>query len=234
MASPSGPVRILSSAVAALAFALTLGSQPARAQYIGLKGGLNLADFVGSDAGDSESTVGLNAGGSFRLLSFGPVSLGPEVYYAQKGSERPVFATPGGGTVAGTSTFNLAYIEVPLLLTVHLVNSPRSRFRPFLHGGPVFGWNLDCTLDFSDPETAPEETCGSLLGGDLQSTVEDYEQGITFGGGLDVAVIPGRGALTLDLRATRGLDEVIRTESGSDLEIRNRAFTAMLGYSFAF
>ena len=171
--------------------------ESARAQQIGLKGGLNLADFVGNDAGDSQSTVGLNAGGSFQILQFGPVSFGPELFYAQKGSERQVVTAPGGGTVTGTSKFNLAYVEVPVLLTVRLIDSPGSRIRPFVHAGPVFGWNLNCTIDFSDPDTAPEETCASLLGGDIQSTLEDYEQGITFGGGLDVAVVPGQGALTL-------------------------------------
>lgn len=234
MPSSSDPLRALPAFLIAVALAVLPAVQPAQAQSIGLKGGLNLADFVGNDAGDTGSTVGLNAGGSFQLLNFGPVSIGPEVFYAQKGSERRVVTAPGGGTVAGTSKFNLAYVEVPVLLTVRLVNAPGSRFRPFLHAGPVFGWNLDCTLDFSDPAASPEETCESLLGGDLGSTIEEYEQGVTFGGGLDVSVVPGRGALTLDLRSTLGLDEVIRTESGTDLEIRNRTFTAMLGYSFGF
>lgn len=234
MTRSSGVLRALLASLIAVALVFGPGSRDAPAQGLGLKGGLNLADFVGSDAGDSESTVGLNAGGSFQILSFGPVSIGPEVFYAQKGSKRRTITAPGGGTVTGTSKFNLAYVEVPVLLTVNLIDSPGSRFRPFVHAGPVFGWNLDCTIDFSDPDTAPEETCASLLGGDIQSTLKDYEQGITFGGGLHVALVPGHGALTLDLRATRGLDDVIRTESGSDLEIRNRTFTAMLGYSFAF
>lgn len=232
MRSSSGLARVLVALLVASALATTSRTGTVRAQGIGLKGGLNLADFVGNDAGDTESTVGLNAGGSFQILNFGPVSIGPEIFYAQKGSERQLATAPGGGTIAGTSTFNLAYVEVPVLLTVRLVNAPGSRFRPFLQAGPVFGWNLDCTVDFSDPQASPAETCQSLLGGDLESTIEEYEQGVTFGGGLDIAVVPGRGALTLDLRSTLGLDQVIQTQSGTDLEIRNRTFTAMLGYSF--
>lgn len=199
---------------------------------IGIKGGLNLASFIGGDAGDSESSVGLNAGGSFKLLNIGPVSIGPEVYYAQKKSESQNVQLPGGQTVATSSKFNLAYVEVPLLLTVRLPRFGNDRFQPHVDGGPVFGWNLDCDIDLADQEASPEDTCASLLGGDTQSTLEDYEQGVTIGGGLDFIVLPGRGALSLDLRTTFGLSDVIERESGEDLEIRNRTFTAMLGYSF--
>lgn len=202
----------------------------AQGQQIGLKGGLNLADFVGDDAEDDDSRVGLNAGGSFQILNIGPVSIGPEIYYAQKGSEPRMAEEPEVGV---PSRFNLAYLEVPVLVTVRLPRFADDRLQPFLHAGPAFAWNLDCDLDFTDPETAPEETCESLLGGDLESTLEDYDQGVTFGGGMNVIVIPGRGALNLDLRMTQGLTDVIERESGEDLEIRNRAFTAMLGYSFS-
>lgn len=198
---------------------------------IGLKGGFNLASFIGGDAGDSESAVGLNAGGSFMLVSVGPVSIGPEVYYARKKSESTGLAVPGGGTSVA-SEFDLAYVEVPLLVSVRLPRFGNDRFQPHLDAGPVFGWNLDCTIDMADQEATPEDTCASLLGGDAESTLEDYEQGVTFGGGLDFTVLPGRGALSLDLRTTLGLSDVIERESGEDLEIRNRTFSAMLGYSF--
>lgn len=200
---------------------------------IGLRGGFNLADLVGDDAGDSESAVGLSAGASFQILSFGPVSIGPEVYYAQKKSESRNLQSPTlPGTVA--SGFNLAYVEVPVLLKVRLPRFGGGRFIPHVHGGPVFGWNLDCDIDLVDQTADPEDTCASLLGGDAQSTLDDYEQGVTVGAGLDVVVLPGHGALTLDLRTTQGLSDVIQRESGQDLEIKNRTFSAMLGYAFAF
>lgn len=221
------------AAVAAVALALSIGARPAPAQGIGLRGGLNLADFVGSGAPEGESSVGLNAGGSFQLLSFGPVSVGPEVYYAQKGTKRSQVSLPDGGTTTFSSEFNLAYVEVPLLVTVHpLGRGGGSPIKPYVHAGPVFGWNLDCSIELSDPQASPEETCASLLGGSLESTFQDYEQGITFGGGLNLVLVPGKGSITLDVRTTRGLADVISTGSGETLEIRNRTYSAMLGYSF--
>lgn len=175
--------------------------------------------------------MGLNAGGSFDLISVGPVSVGPELFYAQKGAKLTQLASPGGGA-SSTSTFNLAYVEVPVLLTVRLMDLEDSWFQPFVHAGPVFGWNLDCRIDFSDQQADPEQTCASLLGGDIESTLQDYEQGVTAGGGVRVTPDPRFGAVTLDLRVTQGLDDVIERSSGSNLKIRNRTFTAMVGYSF--
>jgi hypothetical protein len=220
--------RLLAGLVGAL-LCVTLSAGDAGAQSLGLKGGFNLSNLVGEDA-QGESTVGLNAGGSFALISVGPVSIGPEIFYAQKGTKLTQLASPGGGA-SSTSTFNLAYVEVPVLVTVDLMDLEDSWFQPFVHAGPVFGWNLDCRLDLSDREADPEETCASLLGGDIESTLRDYERGITAGGGMHVTPDPQFGALTLDVRFTRGLNDVIERSSGSNLKIRNRTFTAMVGYS---
>lgn len=224
---------LTASILALLVGLVTATTAPAQSFPVGIKGGLNLTDLVGNDAGDTGSAVGLNAGGSFQFLSIGPVSIGPEIYYAQKKSDRESVMLPGGGTATGTTSFNLAYVEAPVLASVRLGRFAGNRLAPYIQAGPVFGWNLDCDIDVTD-QAAASETCQSLLGGDVESTLKDYEQGVTFGAGLNVVVVPGRGALNLDLRSTHGLSDVVETETGPDLEIRNRAFTAMLGYSFAF
>lgn len=63
---------------------------------IGIRGGINLTDFVGDDAGETDSKAGLNLGASFRILNFGPVAIVPEVYYAQKGAKRSFVTIPDG------------------------------------------------------------------------------------------------------------------------------------------
>lgn len=226
-------VRPLLLAVGTAVAVLVAGAGEAPAQHIGLKGGLNLSDFVGGGAEEDDFSVGLNAGGSMQIISIGPVSIGPEIYYVEKGSKPRQVDVGGGGTATVPTGFSLPYVEIPVLASVRLPRFGGDRFEPYLFGGPAFAWNLDCDLSFEEGAAPPEETCASLLGGDLESTLEDYEQGVTFGGGLNVVVIPGHGALTLDLRTTQGLSEVIERESGEDLELRNRSFLAMLGYSFS-
>ena len=47
-------------------------------------GGINLSQFIGDDVENSEGLMGLNAGLSFSIINIGPVSIVPEVYYAEK------------------------------------------------------------------------------------------------------------------------------------------------------
>lgn len=50
---------------------------------------------------------------------------------------------------------------------------------------------------------------------------------------LHIVVIPGHGALNLDVRYTRGLTRITEEPDGGDApDVTNQAFTVMLGYSF--
>lgn len=207
---------------------------------IGIRGGINLTDFVGDDAGDTDSKAGLNLGASFRILNFGPVAIVPEVYYAQKGAKRSFFTDPIGpeslnDQTTGEATFDLPYIEVPVLLRVALPQLQDGRFQPYLNAGPVFAWNLDCTVEFEQQGLATDgEDCDSLQSeAAFEETVRDYETGFTIGGGTDIVVIPGHGGLNLDVRYTRGLTRITEDPDGGDApDVTNQAFTVMLGYSF--
>src|SRR5262245_12661679 len=66
----------------AIPLLLLAWTSPASAQF-GIRGGVNLSKFVGNDAGD-ESVAGLNLGASIPLINIGPLSIGPEIYYAKK------------------------------------------------------------------------------------------------------------------------------------------------------
>lgn len=222
-----------SPAVMVLVLAIThlLVAGPANAQHgFGLRGGLNLTNFVGDDAADDRTKTGLNLGGSFRLISLGPVAITPEVYYAQKGSVQD-FTDPDQFPDPATEpelTFSLAYVEIPVLAQVRLPFGGRT-FRPYLQAGPAFAWNLDCEIDLSDADSSTASDCEDFQQENIESTIEDYEVGAVVGGGTDIVLPRGVGALTLDARLTQGLSRL--TEES---EITNQAFTVMLGYSFGF
>lgn len=222
--------RLFGVLVLSLAFGL-LCVRPAVSQTrgIGLRGGINLANFVGADAADDRSKLGLNLGGSFRLISIGPVSITPEVYYAQKGSIQELMdptAFEPGSAGQPELTFSLAYIEVPVLVQVALPLGGDS-FRPYLQAGPALAWNLDCEIEFSESDTS--DRCDSLSEENLEETIRDFEQGVVFGGGTDIRLPRRLGAVNLDARLTRGLSRL--TE---ETEISNQAFTFMLGYWIGF
>lgn len=188
-----------------------------------LKGGVNLVDFFGDDVQSSDRRARLAGGASFDLLSVGPFTLAPELYYAQQGADNFEQKLQQGQPVR----VSLEYVEIPVLLRLALPFGGQ-RLSPYVAGGPVFGWQLDCSFEAAQQGTT--ENCAQLLGGQdqLEETLRDYEQGLAFGAGFAVNLLRGFGAVTLDARYTLGMTRLSDDEDGPD--IQNRAFALLLGY----
>ncbi len=84
---------------------LVLGAASAKAQslHLGLEAGGDSSRFENTTAIQG-SRIGL-AGGAFLSVGFGDIAIQPEVLYIRK----------GGQTLDGSSSFELDYIEVPVL-----------------------------------------------------------------------------------------------------------------------
>lgn len=206
---------LVASIVSLSTFAL---ATPACAQF-GIRGGMNLTKFVGGDAGESEGTTGLNLGASIPLISFGPLSIVPEVYYSQKGSKQfdPLTST--------TFEFGLNYIEVPVLAKLSF--PIKGGLRGYVSGGPAYAWNIDCTISATESGTTNNlGECGETFSS-FDTAMEKADRGVVIGGGFDFN-IRGLGGLNLDARLVRGLSRLRSGTTGSD--IKNQAFTLMLGY----
>lgn len=201
-----------------------LAPSPAEAQF-SVKGGMNLVDVFGTDVEASDPRPRLTGGLGFDMIGIGPLTLAPEIYYAQKGADD----FQARLTAGDAAEISLAYVEVPVLVRL-AIPLGGARFQPYLAGGPVFGWQLDCQITAT--ETGTEEACDQLLGGQdrLEETLREFEQGLMFGAGFAFEVIRGIGAVTLDARYARGLTRLSDTDAGP--EIRNRALSVLLGYRF--
>ncbi len=210
----------LVSLLAALALA---APAPAHAQFA-FSGGINLTDLIGDDAGETSRKSGLNLGASFPILTLGPVQVVAEGFYRQKGAQRNLTDVQQS-LVAGQSVdFGIDYVEVPVLARLNL-GLRAGRFIPYLAAGPAFAWKIDCGVSGAAGASG-ELACDDLMGDALGETLRDYERGLVLGGGVDVVVLGGSGAIRLDARYTRGLS---RVSGGAD--VRNRAFSLMLGYA---
>ncbi len=201
---------------------LALGLATPAAGQFGIRGGVNLTKFVGGDAGDAESTPGLNLGMSIPLFHVGPLALVPEVYYAQKG------ATQADALGGAGFTFDLSYIEVPVLLKASFpLNARRSVFG-YLAGGPAFAWNVDCSFTPVDGGASGASACGETFGS-FDSALQKADRGVVVSGGFDFML--GSIGLNLDARLVRGLSRLTEGDTGAD--VKNQSFALMLGYSFA-
>lgn len=214
---------------------LSMGASETRAQMpITLKGGLNLTNFVGGDAGDTDREEGLNLGASIGLVRVSRVQVLAEVYYRQKGASGsltdlgPIVPPAGGSTPTSQNLeVGLDYVEIPVVARIDL-GKPTGSWFPYLFGGPAFGWRVDCSVAL---ESGTSETKCDDLTENLEQTIRDYDLGMVIGAGLDYALPRGIGALNLDARYTGGLSKI--GDGDEALDIRNQAFSVMLGWSFA-
>ncbi|MDX1587278.1 MAG: porin family protein [Balneolaceae bacterium] len=203
---------------------------------VGIKGGVNLSKFVGADVEGAEELMGLNAGLSFSIINIGPLSIVPEVFYAEKGTrfteqlrdlqnmnpEQPV--NPQDVELE----FNLAYVEIPVLAKLDLRFLSTRVVKPYIAGGPVFGFRMDCSINFTTANTERDiQDCADANFSDLQTEFDESDRGMVFGSGIHFD-IPLLGALTLEARYYRGLSRL--REGGENSDVYNQNFTLMLGY----
>ena len=239
--------------LASVATVLILTSAQAAEAQFGIRGGVSLNDFFGDGIENTEQTDNLSFGISAGLIRFGSFQVMAEGYYRKKGAgwgaldalnagggpvpldSMQLVALAGGALSGETLEFGLDYIEVPVLLRY---NMPvlAERLRLYLNAGPAFGWQVDCGVSVTAVGAAtgeqPEADCQDLSQENLGETLREYELGMVVGGGLDVGVLGGMGAVTLDFRLTRGLSRLSNGVTGP--EVRNQAFSVVLGYTFGF
>jgi hypothetical protein len=214
--------------------------QPVFSQ-IGVKGGVNLSKFTGSDAGPASDKLGLNFGLTFRLFGVGPVSIHPEIYYSEKGTRfseqinmfmgmNPDQFNPDDFENFDLA-FNLAYIEVPVMLKISLPFISGDVIKPFITGGPVFAWRIDCNFSLESAESISIQDCANQNFPDVETTFKDADRGYALGGGLDFA-IPILGSFIIEGRYIKGLSRL--REGGMNNDIQNQSFTLMAGFTLGF
>jgi hypothetical protein len=217
-----------------LLLALLLGPAPLSAQLGGFefKGGGNLSKFIGADAGETESKQGLRMGGSFALFNIGPISITPEIYYAQKGSKRQ--DAIDGIPLPMQLDLSLDYLEVPLLakLSFPLGRDGFARhIRPYVAAGPAYAWRIGCEVRVVETNQELPD-CGDVLGdtfGNARTAIRSADKGLVVNGGVALNVLD-LGIVNLDARLVRGLDRI--SGGGDAANVKNQSFSLMLGYSF--
>ena len=194
---------------------------PASAQF-GVRGGVNLSKFIGSDEVESETTKGLNLGLTMQILKLGPISIGPELYYAQKGGKQFNPLAPGQAF-----EFDLAYVEVPVLAKLTIPLNQSRTLSAYVAGGPAFAWEVDCSFSSTSAGTTTEvEDCEETFGS-FDTAMKKADRGIVASAGLNFG-IGGLAGLHLDARMIRGLARLNESDDGPD--IKNQSFSLMLGY----
>jgi hypothetical protein len=184
-----------------------------RLPKIGMKAGLNIADYEGGWR-DTDSKMGF-CGGAFVTCSINEMfAVQTEFLFSMKGANLGEIARRDEfGNITETSTISevLNYLDIPVLGKLSIM--PQSRVRPNLFAGPYFALKLSGKLKVGSYETNIEH-------------LKDGDYGIVVGGGVDFEL--DEGEITVDTRYTLGLSRIF----GSSIDSKNRVISVMLGYSF--
>lgn len=187
----------------------------------GLKAGMNMSTF-NNGLGDREPVFGPAAGVLMRFDMGGRWQLQPEILFSRKGAKYDVTTLPGLFEYSGT--FELSYIEVPVLL----------RFKPLsarfvgwaFYGGASVSALFDARHDYTWRQR------GSVVErrGEYTELIRGVDVALTVG--TEFAIPLGGKEFTIEGRLSEGLMYVDKYTGEDDPKLRSRAITLLVGLYF--
>jgi len=120
----------------------------AHAQYLGLKGGLTLSNLNFDEVKDDNLRAGYHVGAYLNLPLGDVFAFQPEVNYTTKGATAEYDVL----FFNGEYSFNMAYIDVPLMGVLKFGNAAELHFGPYI--GFLAGTSFSTEGDFGDGQSA--------------------------------------------------------------------------------
>ncbi len=120
----------------------------AQAQYIGLKGGLTFSNLNFEEVNDRNMRTGYHFGAYIHLPMGDVFAFQPEVNYTTKGATAEYDVL----FFQGDYTFNMSYIDVPLMGVLRLGTAAEIHFGPYL--GFLANTSFSTEGDFGDGQQA--------------------------------------------------------------------------------
>lgn len=190
------------------------GTMDAQSTF-GIKGGVNFSNLaVDKDQVDKTKTsVGFSAGISLKMNLLEWFALQPELLYTTKGAEYEFGST--------TVDANLHYLDIPVLASIRLFNSPLS-----VYAGPQFSYLLKAKYKIENPLLG-EET----LEDDNNENYEDWDLGLVAGLSLNFE------NFVIEARFNKGFRTVEKEDAAANIpfignDVKNFGFGIMAGFVF--
>lgn len=203
--------KMMFSALAVLVFGFATAQEEVKKASevkFGAKGGINLANVVGDDAGDANMYVGFNAGMFVEIPLTDKLTIQPEVLYSAQGSKSE-------GVIEGynvDATIKLNYINIPVMFKYQVAD----KFS--LEAGPYVGFLASAKLKF-DVEGLGSDTV------DMKDMVKSTDFGLGLGMNYEFSDV-----IFANARYQAGLTQIGDTGEGDD--IKNSVFQFGLGFRF--
>ena len=189
---------ILLTAILMTGFAASAQTWSDDVQF-GVRGGLNFSTVTGDDFDSPDGRTSFYAGLLAELPLSDLVSLQPEVFYSAQGYD------VSSGAV--DSSYNLDYVQVPVLLKVYLIDGLN------LQAGPQFGFKVNEDIDFDTNQGTLDFDTDAVNTFDFQLSA-----------GAEYKLFS---KIFVQARYTYGFTDVI-----DNVEARNSVVSAGIGYIF--
>jgi hypothetical protein len=216
-----------------LAAGLRLLAAPAASAQVtfGLKAGFNVAevsyddgfeDALEASGVEQEPRLGFTAGVFADVAITPALTVHPEVLYSQKGSMR----APRAAVVNGGVTRELAYVEVPVLLSLR-APAVLNGLVFGVEGGPTFAHKVSTGVRCSGVYQEVCEAAGEPAENADRDGFRDYDLGAALG------LTVGTGPFHFGARVTRSLTTVNDPEFEEAVtSARNQVFSVAAHYTF--
>lgn len=196
---------------------LFIGPNKTQAQpKFGIRAGLNMANFAGNDADNTDYRMGLIAGGYLRIPFSENVSLQPEILYSQRGAKTD-------GSIFGiesSTDIRMNYLSIPLQ-AVYTIDDVLN-----IYAGPGLAFFLD--------GKAKTNVEGSFLGQNFNSSGEsDINKDNTNSPDLFITAGLGyqSGSLQVDFKYLRGFNKALQVND-NEFDLYHSDFQLVVGYLF--
>jgi outer membrane protein with beta-barrel domain len=209
--------RVKRTAVVCAACLMAAGSAAAQNVTAGVKAGMVLTSvpnagqvldqISGVESVDVSAKLGITGGGFVQFAFNDRFSLQPEMLFVMKGVKLDLAAN------AGNVTANINYLELPLF--VRFTRSLNDTLRGFLMAGPAFSVKVgtSATLDGTAGNTDL----------DIDPAIGSRDVGLLFAGGIEWQ------RFLVEARYALGLNDIATDIYSHEDELRNRAFSVMVG-----
>ena len=194
--------------VATISFSISFSSYAQTTTSLGIKGGVNIANFRGEDVKDYDSRTAFNLGLVLNYSVAESVGLSLEADYASMGAKLD--------NVGVESTTKLDYLRTTLLFNYYM-GSSEMNIRPELFAGPYVGFLLGANNKVEDEDY-----------NDVKDGYKGTDFGAAFGAGLHIKV-GEKMWLVPDVRYNLGLSNI---SDNDNITARNGVLSVNLGLTF--
>lgn len=174
----------------------------------GAKGGLNLANITGSDAGGSNMKAGFHVGAFVEIPIANKLIIQPEIHYSNQGAQQD-------GSFEGfnfDAKFQLNYINVPVMFKYAITE------KFFLEGGPYVGFLTSAKVEVDIAGIGSNSE-------DVKELFKSTDFGLGIGMNYDFSDV-----IFANVRYQVGLTQI--GDSGEGDDIKNSVIQIGLGFRF--